>query len=167
MTYRFKGAANREIDALAFGGSATVGFMDSDEKGWWGLYAGPGYRHLDLSPNNPGSKRGNIYSARVQLEGERLLTDDFKLNGLAGADIANNTGYWTRLRAMHRVEGDIFAGPEGMWLGDQNYHAYQVGMAIVGMHLTDKAQIGINGGYRKGEDQGGAGYGGLELGARF
>lgn len=168
VSYRFRGSRNQKVDAQGYGGSATVGYMVSDDKGWAGLYAGPAYRFVDLKPNDPTSKAsGATVSARIQAEGERFVAQDTKMNVLGGTDISDNTGYWARGRVLQRVEGDIFIGPEGFVMGDQDYRAYQVGVAVVGMHLTDKTQIGINGGYRKTEDQDGAAYGGLELGSRF
>jgi len=168
VTYQFNGAGNREIDALGLGGSASVGYMDSDDSGWYGVYAGPAYRYVRLSPNDPASKaKGGTVSARIQAEGEKNITQSMKINALAGTDVSSNTGYWARVRPLAKVEGDIYAGPEVSFMGDQDYKAYQVGLALVGIHLTDKTQVGINGGYRKTQDQPSSGYGGVELGSRF
>ncbi|MBY0406670.1 MAG: cellulose biosynthesis protein BcsS, partial [Rickettsiales bacterium] len=132
------------------------------------VYAGPAYRHVLLSPNDPTSEaRGGTVSARIQAEGEQQVVPGLKVNALAGTDISSNTGYWGRVRPLAQVEGDIYVGPEVAVMGDQDYSAYQVGVAVVGIHLTDKTLVGINGGYRKTEDQPSSGYGGLELGSRF
>lgn len=168
VRYEYKGAGNRVIDATGLGGSAGIGYMDSDDSGWLGLYAGPAYRHVRVSPNDPtGNARGGTFSARLQVEGEKNLTPDVKVAALAGTDISSNTGYWARVRPLARVNGDIYAGPEVSVMGDQDYSAYQVGVAVVGIHLTDKTQVGVNGGFRKTEDQPSSGYGGVELGSRF
>lgn len=168
VTYQYKGSTNRTIDATGLGGSAAVGYMGSDNTGWYGIYAGPAYKHVQVSPNDPNSNaKGGTVSARVQVEGEKNIAPSVKVNALAGADISSNTGYWARVRPLAKVEGDIYAGPEVSVMGDQDYNAYQVGVAVVGIHITDKTQVGINGGYRKTEDQASSGYGGLELGSRF
>ncbi len=168
VTYQYKGSVGRKVDATGYGGSASVGYMGSDDSGWYGVYAGPAFKHVHESPLDPGSDaRGNTVSARVQAEGEKNLTKDVKVNALAGTDISSNTGYWARVRPLARVSGDIYAGPEVSVMGDQDYHAYQAGVAVVGVHLTDKTQVGVNGGYRKTEHQPSSGYGGLELGSRF
>ena len=168
VTYQYKGAANREVDATGLGGAASVGYMGSDDSGWYGVYAGPAYKHVHESPSDPTSDaRGGTISARFQAEGEKNLTKDVKINALAGTDISSNTGYWARVRPLVRVSGDIYAGPEASFSGDQDYNAYQVGVAVVGVHLTDKTQVGVDGGFRKTEKQASSGYGGLELGSRF
>lgn len=168
VTYKYNGTGNRSVDATGFGGSASVGYMGSGPQGWYGVYAGPAYKHVHESPVDPNSDaRGGTISARVQAEGDLNTSQDTKINALAGTDISSNTGYWARVRPMVRVAGDIYAGPEGAVMGDQDYHAYQAGVAVVGIHLTDKTQVGINGGYRKTKDQAGTGYGGVELGSRF
>jgi Cellulose biosynthesis protein BcsS len=168
VTYSYDGAGNRTIDGTALGGSASVGYMGSNEHGWYGVYAGPGYRHLDLSPDDRSNDgRGHNVFARVQAEGEQIVTEDFKVNGLAGTDLGSDNRYWARVRPLARAKGDIYVGPEAAVFGDEKNHAYQVGAAVVGIHLNDKTQIGVNGGYRKGEGQPSSAYGGVELGSAF
>lgn len=168
ITYRYKGAGSTDIDATALGGHATVGYQYSFNEGWIGAYAGVGYHHTHLSPGDPGSHAaGGKTSGHFQLEGERNLSPDFKLNANAAGDASSNPGYWGRLRALQRISGNIYAGPEGVLQGDRDYKAWQAGVAVVGVPLTDKASIGVDGGVRKTDSQSLSGYGGLELGSVF
>lgn len=167
MGYRYR-TGGRTIDGTALGGSVTFGYQHSYADGWLGTYAGVAYRHTHLSPDDAGSDaRGNNTAFRLQGEGEQFLTPDFKLNANAVGDFSSNTSYWGRLRALYRVSGDIFAGPEGSYQGDHDYKAWEGGLAVVGVPVTDKSSLGMDAGVRKAENVPITGYAGLEFGAAF
>jgi len=167
VTYRYK-KGRSTIDADGYGGSLTYGYQHTYNGGWFGAYAGPAYRYTKLSPVDRASDaRGSNVTARFAAEAEQYLGEDFKLNELGNYDAFGNNGYWGRLRALFRVSGTTYFGPEGVYQGDNDYKAWQAGLAVVGIPITEDAAFGIDGGVRKTDSDKMTGYGGLELGVNF
>lgn len=167
LTYRYK-TGTRNIDGTGFGGNASVGYQIASDKGWLGAYAGPSYMHTRLSPNDHESAaRGHRFNLRSQLEGEYALTSDFKLNGIGTYAPFESHPYWTRLRTLYRISGNIYMGPEGVYQGDEDYKAWSAGLALVGIPITEKSSLGFNAGVHKTENFNAAAYGGLEFGVSF
>lgn len=167
LTYRYKSGA-ATIDALALGTSLSVGYQKGDADGWWGAYVGPSYRHTDLSPNDPSNaSQGGIVSARLQLQGEHHLLQNVKANAIVSYEAFSTNAYWTRLRALYRISGDMYIGPEGVLQGDDSYKGYAAGIALVGIQFGNQISLGFNVGMSKIQGVDAAPYGGLELGASF
>ena len=168
VSYRYKAAGGRIIDGRAYGGNAAVGYQVSDEDGWLGAYVGPSLLHTSLSPNDPANKsRGFKVSARFQVEGEYNIADDFKINGNTSYEAFQSSAYWARLRALYRLDGSIYLGPEGVVQGDDNYKAWQAGLALVGVPVTEQATVGFDAGIHKTQGFSYSPYGGMEFGVNF
>jgi hypothetical protein len=167
LTYKYD-ESGANIDADAIGGQLTVGYQSSGEPGWWALYSGPSYRYTDLSPKDPANRaRGSDFSWIVLAEGERKLTQDFKVNLSGNYLISGNDAFWTRARLLYRVSGEMFFGPEGVWQGDNQYHAWQIGAGLFGIPLDQNTMLGVKGGMRKSDHFTASPYGGLEVGYKF
>lgn len=167
LTYRYD-KNNTDIDATAFGGEASLGWMNSNEDGWFGLYAGAVLRETDLSPDDPGSEaRGTKASARFSAEGERKFGADWKVGAMASYSAFADNSYWNRVRVLYRFDDSIFAGPEATYQGSDDYSAWGVGAALVGIKLGERGELGMKAGMRKAEDVSASPYAGLELGWMF
>lgn len=167
LTYKYENAG-RDIDGDAVGGELTAGYQSSGAPGWWAFYTGPTYRHTSLSPNDPASKADGGNAGWIfQGEGERKLTQDIKLALAGNYVVAENSAFWTRVRLLYRIDGEMFAGPEGIYQGDEDYNAWAVGAGLFGIALDDNTLLGVKGGVRKVEDFSLSPYGGFELGYTF
>lgn len=167
VTYKYNQTPS-EIDGDALGVQATAGYQRSGEPGWWALYTGPVYRHTDLSPDDrTNDARGGDIGWIVQGEGERRLTKDFKINLGGNYMFSGNNAFWTRLRLLWRLDGDIYAGPEGTYQGDDEYRAWSLGAGVFGVALDKNTTLGLKAGVRKNEDFSLSPYGGIEIGYTF
>ncbi len=167
LTYQYEGAPG-DVDGTAFGGEASIGYQGSDAGGWWGIYAGPGYRYTHLSPDDRTSDaRGSNYTLNLQAEVERNVTQNVKTNLTGSYAAFGNNAYWTRARLLERVSGSIFVGPEAGLQGDDDYRAWQLGAAVTGIEVNSRASLGVKAGVRKAENFSASPYGGLELGVKF
>lgn len=163
LTYSYK--ATRRIEAESYGSELSVGFQNSGEHGWWGIYAGPGYRYTDLSPNDPSSEaNGSLATVKLQAEGERYLSQDIKANINTSFEAFATNGYWTRARLLWRYQGDIFIGPEAIYQGDDDYDAWSAGAGIFGIPVFDTTNLGFKAGVHRTDGFDLAPYGGIEFG---
>lgn len=166
LSYQYQGRTR--IDADAAGAELALGYQGSGEGGWWGASTGPLVRYTDLSPSDPGSDaRGTRISWLVQAEGERHLTPDIKAGLIGNYAFGANDAYWSRLRLLHRISGAVYAGPEGILQGDEDYNAWQVGAGVFGIALSPGAELGVKAGARKVEKLSTSAYVGVELGYSF
>jgi hypothetical protein len=167
LGYSYK-SGTREIDGTAFGGDITFGYQKSyTDKSWWAAYAGPSYRHTNLSPNDPtNDSSGGQFGARVQLEGDAYFTPDFKFNASGSYGFGYNT-WWTRARLLYAPMGTFFAGPEFVYQGDEEFTEYSIGAVVNTLIIEEGTDIGFKGGYRKNEDLNGTAYGGIEMSHSF
>lgn len=166
-TYKYD-SNGRNIDGDVVGGELTAGYQKASGPGWWAFYTGPTYRHTELSPNDPSSDAdgGNVGWIVIG-EGERNFTKNFKVNLSGNYTFASNDEFWTRLRLLYRVDGELYAGPEAVYQGDGDYSAWQLGAGLFGFALDENTMLGVKAGVRKVEDLSASPYGGLEIGYRF
>lgn len=157
-----------EIEGTAFGGEVSLGYQRSySDKSWWAAYAGPGYKHTSLSPNDfDNDSRGSEFGFRTQLEGELYFTPDFKAN-LAATYGFGYDAWWSRARLLYAPMGTFFVGPEFVYQGDEEFTEYSIGAVVNTIIVDEGTDIGFKGGYRKNEDLDGTGYGGIEFSHSF
>ncbi|HJV66749.1 MAG TPA: cellulose biosynthesis protein BcsS [Geomonas sp.] len=154
---------NQDITATGVGVEASLGYQFGGEHGWGGGYAGARYSHTWLSPDDPKSEvRGSQLRPLVQLEGERILNEDWKLNGL-GSYLFISDAYWARGRVMYRAFDKVYTGPEFTAQGDPSYNAWSGGWFITGFRPAAKSELGFKAGARKVEN----GNTGVYLGIDF
>jgi hypothetical protein len=160
-------ANGRDITATEVGVEGALGYQQSGEKGWEGAYAGVRYSQTWLSPDDPGSRvRGSQLRPTLQLEGERALLNDLKVNGL-GSYIFISDSYWSKWRVMYRVHDKIYTGPEFTAQGDPSCRAWGSGWFVTGFQPFANSSLGLKAGVRKVEQNGTGGYFGIEFSRMF
>jgi hypothetical protein len=153
----------RRINATAVGLEGALGYQKAFSRGWGAFYVGGRYATTWLSPDDPGNKVGGGHVwAKVQAEGECDLTHAWKVNGIASY-LFSVSNYWLRGRIMHRLNNDLFTGPEIIAQGDHSYKAWQFGWALTGLEPLPKTNLGVKAGVRLTEKLGPGGYLGIEL----
>ncbi len=163
LTYQYEKTPTLDIDAAAYGGEAAVGYQQSFDSGWWAAYAGALYRHTDLSPNDPDNDiEGNAFGLKLQLEGEKELSDAVKTNAIASYTIGTES-YWARGRLLFKSFDDLFVGPEAIIHGDEAYRAHQLGVVVTGFKVNDDSELGVKVGARYNEGDKYRPYVGIEF----
>jgi hypothetical protein len=163
--YEYDAAAGR-IEANAWGAEAALGWGSGSEQGWGSVSLGARYTNTDLSPDDPkATARGDQVGVKLQVEGERHLTDTWHLGGTASYTSAQN-GYWGRVRLMHGpAQGHAF-GVEFIAAGNDEYNSTAEGLIARFQPKASKWSVLLHGGYRQQTSFEGA-YGGLEFGYAF
>ena len=145
LQYRYrKGSIGFKATAPGFEGA--LGYQQSASQGWWGVYTGLLYRDTAISPDDPESRsNGGKLRLRLQLEGERLLTPAWRLNG-NGSYVAGQHAYWIRTRLLYGTR--VRLGPELTFHGDRDYRVTQIGAVINGFSPQPNSDLGIKFGIR-------------------
>ena len=160
-------AGDREINATAIGLESALGYRNGGDNGWVGAYAGLHYSNTRLSPDNPDSRvRGSQIRPLCQLEGERALTTDWRINGIARYTFRSDS-YWGRGRIMYRAYNRVYTGPEFIAHGDADYRAWQGGWFVTGFEPLPGGSIGFKAGARKIENAETSAYLGVEFSQMF
>lgn len=161
LTYSYD-SNGQNIRAEQLGIEGSLGYQKSGPWGSWATFLGTVYRDTQLSPDDPGNRaRGGKFHGRIQLEGERILSRDWRANIIASYVTGQNS-YWARGRLLHNLSERMRAGPEVVTLGDPNFQIMQYGWAMMGLRVLSGADVTLRGGARKAQD-GTTMYLGLEL----
>jgi hypothetical protein len=161
------GLTSQDVTATAVGVEGSLGYQFGGEHGWGGGYAGARYSHTWLSPDDPKSEvRGSQLRPLVQLEGERSLNEDWKLNAL-GNYLFISDAYWARGRVMYRILNKVYTGPEFTAQGDPSYKAWSGGWFLAGFQPMPKSELGFKAGARKVEGGNTGAYLGIEFSHMF
>jgi hypothetical protein len=161
--YEYDGGPGR-VQADAYGLEGALGYGGSDETGWWSVSMGLRYTDTSLDPDDrSASARGSQLGAKLQVDFERRLTDDWRLGGIASYSSEQN-GYWVRARLMH---GSARAfGVEAVANGNDEADATALGVVTSFQPAGSQWTVGLKAGYRFQQDADGA-YAGLEFGHAF
>lgn len=158
---------SRDITADAVGVEGALGYQLAGPHGWGAAYAGARYSNSWLSPDDPKSKvRGSQVRPMVQLDGERILNEDWKLNGIASYLFISDA-YWARGRVMYRAFGKVYTGPEFTAQGDPDYRAWGGGWFITGFEPFPHSSLGLKAGIRQVEKVNPGAYVGIEFSRMF
>jgi len=143
---------------------AELGVKTGWDSGWVGAFTGPRYRDNRVSPDGADPRAdGNEVGAVVGLEGEQRFGPLWALSGTATYTFGP-ASYWGRARLLRQVfDGKAWAGVEWVKQGDPSYHAYQGGLVLDKIKLTDTLFLGLNAGAKKSSGESRAFYGGLNL----
>ncbi len=156
-----------KIHGEALGGEGALGYRNSGAWGWWAAFAGMLYRDTHFSPDDPDSRaRGGIFRAKLQLEGERNLSERWRANAIISF-VPGQNSYWTRGRVLYQLGNIVSTGPEVIGLGDPDYNILQFGWTVVGIPIASRLQVNLRGGGRIIQGVGTVGYGGIEIGYPF
>lgn len=165
LTYAYE-AGLTDIDAEVNSISASLGYHDSGAGFWWNARAGLIQSNTRLSPNDPSNESsGSQTGIKLQLEGERQLSADDKINGNLSF-VSRRAAYWSRVRYLMRNDDDTYHGPELIIQGDENYEAQQLGWVLTQVPLGGGWDFGVKGGARL-ENSDVAVYAGVELGVLY
>ncbi len=147
QTYAYSAGAvdiDARIDAL----SAAIGYHDSGDNYWWNGRLGVVQADTRLSPHDSANDSAGVTANfKLQLEGERRNSSDFKVNGNLEY-IPGRNAHWARLRFLRRYESSGYHGPELIHQGDPSYSAFQLGWAFTEIALNRQWRLGIKGGFR-------------------
>ena len=147
LTYSYEAGAT-DIDAMVKSLSATMGYHDSGYGYWWNTRIGLYQSDTDLSPDDPGNESAGMETGiKFQLEGEKQLTGDSKINANF-ALLSRRTAYWLRVRYLMRNDDNTYHGPEFIVQGDTNYEALQLGWVLTHIPYNNNWDFTIKGGFR-------------------
>jgi len=143
---------------------AELGAKTGWDSGWAGAFVGPRYRDNRVTPDGADPRAdGSETGAVVGLEGEQHLDQFWALSGTASYTFGP-ASYWGRARLLRSVlDGKAVAGVEWVAEGDPSYHAYQGGLVIDKIKLTDTLFLGFNAGAKKSSGESRSFYGGINL----
>ncbi len=165
LTYSYE-ADPADIDAEVNSISASIGYHDSGVGFWWNTRAGLIQSNTRLSPDDPGNdSSGRQTGIKLQLEGERQLSADSKINGNLSL-VSRRAAYWSRVRYLMKNDSNHYHGPEFIVQGDENYEAAQLGWVLTQVPFGNGWDFGVKGGLRL-ENSDVAGYVGVELGVLY
>lgn len=146
------------------GVEAALGYQRGSAAGWWAAYGGAALRHIELSPADPTSSAdGTRLRFKVQLEGERKISDSVRLIG--------NSSYLFGQQA-YRASGRLafgsrlLFGPEYTIQGDPDYRMRKAGLFIGGIPIG-KAALSVHAGKRRISGRESEGYAGLDFFFQF
>lgn len=165
LTYSYD-SSGQQTQAEQRGIEGSLGYQKSGPWGSWATFAGAVYRDTQLSPDDQGNPaRGGKFHGRIQLEGERILSKDWRANVIASYVTGQNS-YWARGRLLYNLNERMLTGPEAITLGDPRFQIMQYGWAMMGLRVLFGADVTLRGGARKTQD-GTTMYLGLELARPF
>ena len=143
-------ADNETIKAIAPAVEGALGYQMSGPKWWSSVYAGIRYSNTHLSPDNPDSStRGDQTRIKLQVEGERTIASQFKINAICSY-ILRSDSYYVRWRGSYRIyNNEIYTGPEVVVMGDPDYRIWQWGWVIAGFKPASKWTVGVKAGIKK------------------
>ncbi len=161
QTYSYEAGAT-DIDASVDSLSAAIGYHDSGHDHWWNVRLGVVQADTRLSPNDPGNDSvGSKTNLKLQLEGEKRLSADYKWNGNLEY-ILGRSAYWTRVRFLMRNDDNTYDGPELIYQGDPSYSALQLGWVLAEMPYKQDWRFAVKAGFRFDENDTSE-YAGVEL----
>ncbi len=165
LTYSYdNNGQNTQAEQL--GAEGSLGYQKSGAWGSWAIFAGAVYRDTNFSPdalNNPA--RGGFVRGRIQIEGERILNQNWRVN-LNANYVTGQDSYWARGRLLYNLNARRLIGPEVVVLGDPNFQIRQYGGVAMGLNILSIADVAVRGGAREAVD-GTTFYFGLELARPF
>lgn len=160
--YRYEKLPGQDIDARVAGAEAALGYQDSSERGWWSAYLGGRYSNTRLSPDDLSNEdRGGDFSAKLQFEGETVLSSQWRLNGIA-SHVVGHSSYWARLRAQTTLGGHLLIGPELVAQGDPLYQLFKLGAYLGGIRVGGDAALTVKLGVSKLDSDSARAYAGIE-----
>lgn len=158
---------NRTITAKAPGAAAALGYARSTGQGSFSVYAGPVYRHTELSPDDRNSDvRGAQWGMNLSLQGEHRLGQRWRTNGIASYT-TGTASYWTRGRLTRLMNSRHEYGMEAIFHGNDDYTAWQAGLVALGFQPAPHTTLGFKAGARKTSGEDPSGYIGIELARDF
>lgn len=161
LTYSYE-SVPADIDAKVSSVSATIGYHDSGVGYWWNARAGVVRTDTRLTPDDPGNDSVGLETGlKLQLEGERQLTDNSRINGNLDL-VSNRKAYWSRVRYLMKNNNETYHGPELIYQGDPNYEAVQLGWVMTEIPLNKDWGLGLKAGFRL-DDGEVSQYAGVEL----
>lgn len=129
-------------------------------------YAGLRYADTEFSPDDPGSRvRGTKVWPKLQFEIAAPLGSRWESRNIASYTFGLE-GYWLRTRLVTTIGDGYEVGPEVIALGDRDFKALKVGVALGGLRPTPDSSLGLRGGYHF-QSESNAVYVGLDLAVKF
>ena len=160
LTYSYE--TDKTIDASIHSMSVSLGYHDSGHDHWWNTRLGLVQSNTRLKPGDAGNDNsGSQTNIKVQAEGEKRLTDTYKMIGNAEY-ILGRGAYWLRGRFLTRNEDATYDGPELIYQGDDSYSAYQLGWVLAEIPYKKHWDVTLKTGLRFDENATSV-YAGIEL----
>jgi hypothetical protein len=158
--------ANVNYKARAWGGSVAGGYSFVRSSGYTTISLGLASRNTDYNRpvvnGNDGSKTGLI----AQIEHNQAISDSLSFEGMANYT-SNVQDYWARARVMYKVTDSVRVGPELTGFGNDDFDAIRGGIAVTGISLFNKANLGLNLGAEHKTRDNAHTYGGMIISTAF
>ncbi len=166
VQYRFD-SDGEEIQARSPGFSASLGYQQSNTKGFWAGYAGAGLRNTTLTPDKSDADvRGRQGSLQLLGELDRRFVQTWRFVGAVQFALGPDS-YWTRAKLLHSTSASVWPGVEIIFQGDPDYHATKVGLVLDGMRVDKGITANFKVGAIKTTGIKAGGYAGIELVGSF
>lgn len=161
LTYEYDNAGI-EHDAERYGYAPAIGWQQPLRGGYVSGYAGARLAHTDLSPADPGNDDDGT-TVRGFLQGDAMLPLGERIENeiVAGFELGYGD-YYVRDRLMVR-SGNLRLGPEVVFKGGDDYDGWQAGIALGGLHVSERLQLLVRGGISGQRDESNSAYGSIEL----
>ncbi len=170
VEYRFE--SNGEVQARSPGFSASLGYQNAGDQGYWAVYMGAGYRNTTLRPDRPDAgARGSQSTVLVLVETDQQFSPAWRFVGAAQYD-AGPEAYWTSVKLLHAAgSGRYWHGPELVFQGalkdDPDYRATKLGYVLAGWRLGNNVTVNFKVGAIKTKRLATNGYAGIEFVGSF
>lgn len=162
VTYAYDGRVP-DIHAQSYGFSPALGFQSALGSTRGGLYGAVRIAHTTLSPDDPSNAdRGTRVRFALQADAQSPL-GSFAENQLIAQGEFGNGGYYVRDRLLFHATGPYRLGPEAIVKGNDEYGAWQAGLALGGIALGRHTNLLLRGGVSDQRGQRSEGYASLEL----
>lgn len=147
-------------------GSFMAGYEMVTPNGSIAAYIGPDIMNHSLSVYDPGNQvRGTRVGVKIGLEAYIMPTPATMMSGIAYYS-SNHNSYYGRLKLGVMLADYVYAGPEGLALGDDYFTQWRVGAHLSGLKFG-LLQMGVSGGYLHDRVRGGGAYGILDTHLAF
>jgi hypothetical protein len=129
-------------------------------------YAGLELSNTSISPNDPqNTVKGGNGGLRVGFDLYYMPTATSMIAAVAYYS-TNHNGYYSRVKFGMAIADYVYVGPEALFLGDDFFQQYRLGVHVSGLRLG-ALQMGISGGALEDRVRGVGGYGILESRVAF
>lgn len=166
--YDTTSVAGGTVDIEGVSTDLMIGYQWVSDSSVTAVYFGADYRDNSLSPEDPSnSTSGDETGAKLQVEAFATGSSFSGSSVIASYSTAYET-YFVRGRLGFGM-GNLSAGPELAFLGNEEYDGYKAGLFVGGIALGDSTNMSVNAGYSEsdGSGSGDSVYVGMSLSFQF
>lgn len=149
------------VDGKQEDGSFLVGYEWVGKSTSIDAYVGADVANNSLTPFDPSNSVSGVKAGfKAAVDFYTNPTSFTMASGNASYSTADN-GYYGRFKVGLSIAGGVFAGPEALFLGDDHFKQYRLGLHLSGLRFG-ALQFGVSGGLVVDKSQGNGAYGILD-----